>query len=549
MVSLEELVNRNDPKIGRAFVQKLKLPNGMFSFPNVMEANEPNSWSSQSACFRPDINIQALDNLLGAAAVSSWKDRQDELLDQLFGKFDVAADLPSPAEVYHRFWKYPVTGVVMVAQVRRTKFSVSEPFLLSVTFPTVLPRGYTGDVFQETSPTARFMPGQGLLPQQGKMPFICGAAHALRTYNNVRDEKLQPEEILADYIVGFGQKAFSHLVVPVNTIMSDQEAEPLRSLTQAWEELLQEPSGSIPSDTRIVPSEVNTGATPVAGLRLPMMLPLIGPLQLPAGIIGHPSISIDGVKLVLKSSDNPTGGGDSANDWLQHPMVRAWFAAAARFAPEMSIEVASKNVMADSICYPPDDAPVASVHLANPLMLDYWRSMEATLFFRYWLDAVIGSRRSTRTGSLFYKYLVNASVGLYHENNILGRRPVDVGFEVLLLRPPVASGKRGSPTFREFMAPWKLDAFFCPTFLCDYKVQPVDYSAAVNLPLQRADNQKDPAFADAPDFGPAPPTVHPFPPDDPRIADPANDTEAEKYERSLLAILDLEPEDDARLVS
>jgi hypothetical protein len=139
MVSLEELVNRNDPKIGCAFVQKLKLPDGMFSFLNIMEVNEPNSWSSQPACFHPDINIQALDNLFGAAAVSSWKDHQDELLDQLFGKFDVVADLPSPAEVYHQFWKYPVMDVVMVAQVHRTKFSISEPFLLSVMFPTVLP--------------------------------------------------------------------------------------------------------------------------------------------------------------------------------------------------------------------------------------------------------------------------------------------------------------------------------------------------------------------------------------------------------------------------
>jgi hypothetical protein len=143
---------------------------------------------------------------------------------------------------------------------------------------------------------------------------------------------------------------------------------------------------------------------------------------------------------------------------------------------------------------------------------------------------------------LFYKYLANAAVGFYHKNNILGRRPVDVGFEVLLLAPtPSCFGKKGFSHF----APWKLDAFFCPTFLCDYKVhQSVNYSVAANLPLQHADDQKDPAFADAPDFGPATPMVSPFPLDDPRIADPANDTEAEKYERNLLAILDLEPEDD-----
>jgi hypothetical protein len=44
----------------------------MFSFPNIMEANEPTSWYFHTAGIRPDVNIQLLDGLFGKAVVNSW---------------------------------------------------------------------------------------------------------------------------------------------------------------------------------------------------------------------------------------------------------------------------------------------------------------------------------------------------------------------------------------------------------------------------------------------------------------------------------------------
>jgi hypothetical protein len=208
MASLDELTDPTNPKVGAAFIKMLKIPDGMFTIPDVWATDgDPKAWETHPACVRPNVQIPVFDNLFGTAAQRSWKERQDELLDQLFGKDNGPTDtLPSPAEVYYRFWKYPVTGAVMVVQVRSTKFSVSEPFLISVTFPTVLPRGHTGEVFHETSPTARFMPGQGLLPQHGKFPLLCGALQALREFNTMRDVKLQMANLLSDYIVGFVKK-------------------------------------------------------------------------------------------------------------------------------------------------------------------------------------------------------------------------------------------------------------------------------------------------------------------------------------------------------
>jgi hypothetical protein len=142
MVSFAELADPNNPKVGSEFVRSLKFPDGLFAAPSIVpEEDGPKTPAEHSAFHRPNNNVAVLDNLFGSAALASWSERQDELIDQLFGTRDASSGLPSPAEVYYRYWKYPVTGVLMVAHVRRTKFSVSEPFLLSITFPTVLPRG------------------------------------------------------------------------------------------------------------------------------------------------------------------------------------------------------------------------------------------------------------------------------------------------------------------------------------------------------------------------------------------------------------------------
>jgi hypothetical protein len=63
-------------------------------------------------------------------------------------------------------------------------------------------------------------------------------------------------------------------------------------------------------------------------------------------------------------------------------------------------------------------------------------------------------------------------------------------------------------------------------------------------PLQRVDNQKDPSFAAAPVFGTPSPSYDYLSLDDPRLTDPSSDTTAERYERDLLAILDLQPYED-----
>lgn len=68
------------------------------------------------------------------------------------------------------------------------------------------------------------------------------------------------------------------------------------------------------------------------------------------------------------------------------------------------------------------------------------------------------TKKRGQKGSALLEYLSNAASGLYHENNILRAHPVDVGFEILLRPPTNGEKKRGLPPFRDFRAPWKLDA-------------------------------------------------------------------------------------------
>jgi hypothetical protein len=471
MVSFAELADPNNPKVGSEFVRSLKFPDGLFAAPSIVpEEDGPKTPAEHSAFHRPNNNVAVLDNLFGSAALASWSERQDELIDQLFGTRDASSGLPSPAEVYYRYWKYPVTGVLMVAHVRRTKFSVSEPFLLSITFPTVLPRGYSGEVLSEPSPKARLMPGQGLLPDQGKMAFIGGVAQSLRKHS-LKDNPTQPATLLADYVVGFGQKAFSHIVVPMKTIAPDSGENVFGNLSQPWEVLANESSGHLPSDI-LGYDQIEIEGDQAGGLRLPIMLPIIGPLGIPAGIVGHASLGQEALRTLLADG---VGLQSEALAWLDHPLVSAWLAAAEKYREEMSVEVFGKPSLATSLqYYEPSESSDSIASFANPLVEDFWRVMESTLVFRYRLDTQIGPKKHGNKGSTLYEYLSTAANGLYHEHNILGARPVEVGYEILLLRPATSGSRRKGPApFREFLAPWKFDAPFCPTFLRDYKVEAV----------------------------------------------------------------------------
>jgi hypothetical protein len=137
----------------------------------------------------------------------------------------------------------------------------------------------------------------------------------------MRDVKLQMANLLSDYIMGFGQNTFSHLVAPLASVATGTDKEQLCSLAQSWELIMQEPFGFLPSDTKIRPVIVD-GDSATEGIRIPMiLLPLIGPLQFPPGIIGHTSIGTNGIKQL---AGHYMADDSVASDltWLDHPMVR-----------------------------------------------------------------------------------------------------------------------------------------------------------------------------------------------------------------------------------
>jgi hypothetical protein len=221
------------------------------------------------------------------------------------------------------------------------------------------------------------MPGQGLLPDQGKMAFIGGVAQSLRKHS-LKDNPTQPATLLADYVVGFGQKAFSHIVVPMKKIALDSGENVFGNLGQPWEVLVNESSGHLPSDI-LGYDQIEIEGDQAGGLRLPIMLPIIGPLGIPAGIVGQASLGQEALRTLLA---NGVGLQSEALAWLNHPMVSAWLAAAAKYREDMSVEVFGKPSLATSLqYYEPSESSEAIASFANPLVEDLWRVMESTLVF------------------------------------------------------------------------------------------------------------------------------------------------------------------------
>jgi hypothetical protein len=209
------------------------------------------------------------DSMFSSSTMENWMTAQMELLGQLYGGTLTEGNTPellSLVEVYFHHWKFLVVGLLIVAKVQHTKFYVSEPFLLIMQFPTVMPCGYLGKVFVEPSPKACLLPGQCLVPCGGKIPFLCDCLHDLRKLSP-KDTELHPHALSSDYILGFGQKAFSHILVPVSAL-PDDDAEYWQSLAQDWTELLRTPAGSLDSDLRAAPADAYNdgyGAIPFGG--------------------------------------------------------------------------------------------------------------------------------------------------------------------------------------------------------------------------------------------------------------------------------------------
>jgi hypothetical protein len=162
----------------------LGLPPGMLDVAKpIVVASTGLDLGSQPAVTPPDVGNAVFDGMFRSTAMKNWSTAPNDLLGKLFGASsgERTTEIPSPAKVYFRNWKVPVMGLLMVAKVWRTKFDVTEPFLLVLQFPTVMPRVYSGDVFTEPSPKARLLPGQcSFVPHGGIMPSICGGLRDLR---------------------------------------------------------------------------------------------------------------------------------------------------------------------------------------------------------------------------------------------------------------------------------------------------------------------------------------------------------------------------------
>jgi hypothetical protein len=86
MVSLAELSDPSDPKVGAVFCKKLGLPPGMLDAAKpIVNAETLLDLGAQPAGARPDVGNALFDGMFGSSAMEHWTAAQTELLEKLHG--------------------------------------------------------------------------------------------------------------------------------------------------------------------------------------------------------------------------------------------------------------------------------------------------------------------------------------------------------------------------------------------------------------------------------------------------------------------------------
>jgi hypothetical protein len=107
------------------------------------------------------------------------------------------------------------------------------------------------------------------------------------------------------------------------------------------------------------------------------------------------------------------------------------------------------------------------------------------------IDNITGAEKPHRSAGPFYRYLTTAGNGLYCLDNILGQCPVEMGYEVLVLRPLLAA-KRWREPFH--LDRWTTNSATCPSFLREFKSQSIDPACGATTDPPILPSLRNPSF-------------------------------------------------------
>jgi hypothetical protein len=526
---------KDPPLVGSVFTESLALRP---SFPRASlvpapadskrHAGEPRSvLHAQAAAIPYSLDLGSVKDRLtfrthrsddpptGAAA-------REVLFRCLYEKSQLEKSFGEPHEVYRQWAFTPVPAALAVLRVHRSKFDKEAPMFLAVlAYPSVLPFGLSSQLFGQPDNLARFEPG-GILPPAngGAYPLLSSFLHDVRRLPLGAESSLQ-HNLLQSSVITWGSKGFAHVLYPAEDVGLG-EVSP--DLVPGYMESFAALSERCPiSDYR----ELFEDSSALC-IRLPIILPINGASPLPPGILGSTSLGHAGVAAIVREHFCLGGGAEA---WLRDPVTKAWLNAVALSPGRFALDAMAYEETRQSLW--PSVRSAGSLSFASPLASHSWRGLECLLSFRLLLDIVLYSslpKHHAKTRTHFLSYLEAAHRDLYTSEGPFGDKPVELAFELLFLRPP--SVQSWAKTLG--LQSWSLNQ--APAYLRSLASEVFDVKALTFFPWKTIKGDPAPPMQSLARQGgfKGPPMMTVFPPNDPRVVEPENDTESEAAERAII---------------
>jgi hypothetical protein len=225
------------------------------------------------------------------------------------------------------------------------------------------------------------------------------------------------------------------------------------------------------------------------------------------------------------------GLGGGADAWLRDPVTVAWLKAVALAPSRFAMDAIAYEEARQSL-WPSTPSP-SSLSFCSPLASHAWSGLECLLSFCLLLDIVLYSClpvHHTTTRDRFISYLEAVHRDLYTPEGPFGEKPVELAFELLFLRPPSVSSWAKTLGLRS----WPLAQ--APAYLRSLVSTTFDVKALTFSPWESVSGEPAPPMQSRARQGgfKGPPMMTVFPANDPRVVNPANDTESEAAERAII---------------
>ena len=360
--------------------------------------------------------------------------RSNDDFHALYEKVITPSDIGvvSANDRYESLARTAVPSFLVCATTLKDDGTATDPFLMVVSFPTTLRKGFTRSSIWSGAKPATLEPGNVQGHKTTAFVVMASLAQNTRDENVMRANERTPEGYLShDTVVCFSEDGalFSSVVA------SSQTAPGTRNTSFSDKfQLLRATTWHTVDEMRMATNKEDTWApdVPTTGnstcVRLAKFLPLACPSVLPPGIIGDPSLGAEGVRTFCK---HYLEAEDDAVAWLDEPITQEWFAAVAADPQVFAVPWFSRSWLTESV---KEINP--SPRFKSDVEMNLWLTAERTLAYRLHQDFLFHKWGNGSVGKNLQRYTARAAGGLCSANTATGELPPELIGELWFVRRP-----------------------------------------------------------------------------------------------------------------